>query len=421
MKQNGKFSSPTTSNGSVPTQAKKGMPPLRVVPKPPAGGRVGKMLAMLESNGGWEMLQREVKQHEEREEVEREKRGLSPRVISTTPSLGTTSPLPTKPVITITTTTTITRATTHATRKPQSYANNGAHAPKHDGAFKAVNQGLKPERRILAYGLGSVQGMRPTMEDAHVAFLELPKNPHIAFFGVYDGHAGDESAHYAADNLHEEIDREIEQAGKSSSDWPDAVLRAFSNLDLNLMEESESMMWTSGTTVICAAYHKEERSLLVANLGDSRCVMCRYVNGQVVAEALSSDHKPNNPAEQERINKAGYKVSNGRINATHAVSRALGDFELKNNINIDMREQAVSNEPELQRVDVTSEDLFLVLACDGLFDVMKNQEVVEWVYERLASTSDSLDAVAKKLANHAVDIGSTDNVSVLIVTLPQQH
>jgi serine/threonine protein phosphatase PrpC len=70
---------------------------------------------------------------------------------------------------------------------------------------------------------------------------------------------------------------------------------------------------------------------------------------------------------------------------------------------------------------VNRDELFFVLACDGLFDVMSDQEVVDWVHDRLASTNDDLETIAERLAHHAVDIGSTDNVSVLIVTLPHHH
>lgn len=60
---------------------------------------------------------------------------------------------------------------------------------------------------------------------------------------------GDESAHYVAENLHAEIDRVLADAGKSSSDWPDALISAFATVDENLMDESETMMWTSGRVV----------------------------------------------------------------------------------------------------------------------------------------------------------------------------
>jgi serine/threonine protein phosphatase PrpC len=122
-----------------------------------------------------------------------------------------------------------------------------------------------------------------------------------------------------ADSLHDEIDRALARA-KNSADWAEAVTAAFSTVDENLMDESESMMWTSGTTVVCAAFHKEERELWVANLGDSRCVLARHDSGKVIAEALSSDHKPWVDTELQRIERAGCRVTEGRINGTSHLS-----------------------------------------------------------------------------------------------------
>jgi serine/threonine protein phosphatase PrpC len=130
-------------------------------------------------------------------------------------------------------------------------------------------------------------------------------------------HAGDESSTYVAECLHDEIDRALARV-QSTADWASAVTSAFSTVDENLMDESESMMWTSGTTVVCAAFHKEERELWVANLGDSRCVLARHDQGgpKVVAEPLSSDHKPWVEGEIQRIERAGCRVTEGRINGT---------------------------------------------------------------------------------------------------------
>jgi serine/threonine protein phosphatase PrpC len=127
-----------------------------------------------------------------------------------------------------------------------------------------------------------------------------------------------------AECLHDEIDRALARA-QSTADWAAAVTSAFSTVDENLMDESESMMWTSGTTVVCAAFHKEERELWVANLGDSRCVLARHDQGgpKVVAEPLSSDHKPWVEGEIQRIERAGCRVTEGRINGTVTVMDVL--------------------------------------------------------------------------------------------------
>ncbi len=187
-----------------------------------------------------------------------------------------------------------------------------------------------------------------------------------------------------------------------------------------------------GTTIISALLDKQNRELLVANLGDSRCVLAQEMaNGVLTAHPLSRDHKPLDPTERARIEHAGCVVSpEGRINGTHALSRAIGDFELKNNLKLEMRDQAISNEPEIQTHRLSERDLFLVLACDGLYDVLSNQQIVDFVYTNVQQQQQSanananengnvdLDDVALKLANHAIEQGSTDNVTVCIITLP---
>jgi hypothetical protein len=162
----------------------------RLVGTVKAGGRVGKMLEMLET-GGWGEVEREIKEREEREEKRREDLGIvaSPRAngasSTAVPAKRTSpspSPSPRGPAAT-------------GAKKNEAKANGG-------GAHAAKSHGLKPERRILAYGLGAVQGKRPTMEDAHAAYLELPQNPHVAFFGVYDGHAGTHTHHRTHTHTH---------------------------------------------------------------------------------------------------------------------------------------------------------------------------------------------------------------------------
>jgi len=212
-----------------------------------------------------------------------------------------------------------------------------------------------------------------------------------------------------AEKLHKEVDIEL----SCNEDFRKAVKAAFDTVDEEFIEEGESMMWYSGTTVVCALFDQKHKVLLVANLGDSRCVLCR--SGKAVP--MSIDHKPTLPEERKRIEAAGFSVIEGRIDGSHALSRAIGDAELKGNLSLEASEQAISNVPEFMECEITKEDEFLVLACDGLWDVMHNQQAVDFISERLNKGVD-LHSISTQLATHAVEIGSTDNVSVCIVTLP---
>lgn len=130
----------------------------------------------------------------------------------------------------------------------------------------------------------------------------------------------------------------------------------------------------------------QPRRLAVANCGDSRALVCRA--GKVVE--LSEDHKPELPGEAERIKKAGGYVA--AVGPCHRVdgwglnlSRALGDFHYKARLDLSVEEQKVIAVPEIRVLTLTDEDEFLVLGCDGCFELNTSQQVVDIVREGLRS------------------------------------
>ncbi|KAJ8896008.1 hypothetical protein PR048_001349 [Dryococelus australis] len=135
--------------------------------------------------------------------------------------------------------------------------------------------------------------------------------------------------------------------------------------------------------------------VFVANCGDSRALLCR--DGKPVF--ATCDHKPVLPAEKERIIRAGGSVMIQRVNGSLAVSRALGDYEYKNVEGRGPCEQLVSPEPEVSVMDWDEDrDEFLVLACDGVWDVMTNEDLCSFVRSRLAISND-----LESIANQVID------------------
>ena len=157
-----------------------------------------------------------------------------------------------------------------------------------------------------------------------------------------------------------------------------------------------------------------------ANAGDSRAVFCRK-DGKAVD--MSIDHKPMNDAERARIMKAGGFVSEGRVNGSLALSRALGDFEYKQNQNLTVEEQAVTALPEIKEFTIEQGDEFFILACDGIWDVLSSQECVDFVRERLKAGEQKLSKVCEELCDRclAPDTRGSglgcDNMSVIICVL----
>ncbi|KAK9863223.1 hypothetical protein WJX84_003873, partial [Apatococcus fuscideae] len=136
---------------------------------------------------------------------------------------------------------------------------------------------------------------------------------------------------------------------------------------------------SAGCTAVVALVRGTQ--LLVANAGDSRCVMSR--GGTAVA--MTHDHKPTDTEEHDRIIKAGGFITEGRVNGSLNLSRALGDMDYKQRRDISPHEQMVTAFPEVRSLELEAGDEFLLLACDGIWDVMTNQEAVDFVGQRLRS------------------------------------
>merc|ERR1712241_333612 len=168
----------------------------------------------------------------------------------------------------------------------------------------------------------------------------------------------------------------------------------------------------SGTTAACALI--SQKYLIIANCGDSRGVCC--TSGKPVL--ATQDHKPSNPPELERIQNAGGSVMIQRVNGSLAVSRALGDFEYKNVDGKGPTEQLVSPEPEFyMKKRESDKDEFLVLACDGVWDVMTNEDICSFVAARMRVT-DNLEQIANEVIDTCLHKGSRDNMSIIIIAFP---
>lgn len=235
------------------------------------------------------------------------------------------------------------------------------------------------ENSVFKVGSSCMQGWRINMEDSHTHILSLPDDPGTAFFGVYDGHGGAKIAQHAGRHLHKYIVKRPEYKEDDADSIVEALQQGFLALDAAMQEEETLKDELSGTTAIAILIKSEK--LFCANVGDSRAIAC--VGGQV--SALSFDHKPSNEEEVKRINAAGGWVEMNRVNGNLALSRALGDFVFKKNEKKRPEEQIVTAFPDVQVRDITSEWEFVVMACDGIWDVMTNEEVSDFVRMRIGT------------------------------------
>ncbi|CAH0562428.1 unnamed protein product [Brassicogethes aeneus] len=254
-----------------------------------------------------------------------------------------------------------------------------------------------------SYAIGSMMGWHSIMEDRNVAILYN----HFSYFAVFDGHGGATCSNYCAENLHNNILRQK----LFDEDIPKAIEKGFLITDQNLSRLTD--LKTNGTTALCSIITRG--NIYIANCGDSKGLL---YNGGV--SFLTQAHKPNLLAEKERINNAGGIVSNARINWGHGslgVSRALGDFELKQKNGLTQCQQILSPLPDVEKIQRTGKEEFLILATDGVWDVFTNDALCQYIQNRLFITDD-LAEIVTQVIDTCYYKGSTDNITLVLICFP---
>eukprot|EP01071_Lankesteria_metandrocarpae_P003887 Lankesteria_metandrocarpae@DN3245_c0_g1_i1.p1 len=136
-----------------------------------------------------------------------------------------------------------------------------------------------------------------------------------------------------------------------------------------------------GSTVTSLAIVRSEEVdiLVTANAGDSRIVLCRGTQ----AIPLTRDHKPQSRNELRRIENAGGKISMGRVDGNLNLSRCVGDLAYKMDTHIPQEAQRITAFPDIRVCELSREDKFVIIACDGIWDCMTNQELVDYIIARI--------------------------------------
>ncbi|PSN53499.1 hypothetical protein C0J52_16748 [Blattella germanica] len=207
-----------------------------------------------------------------------------------------------------------------------------------------------------------------------------------------------------------------DEASDSDSSSDDEGDLSFQGVD-NRSEGTTIPGLDSGCTAVVALLKGQE--LYVANAGDSRCVVCR--NGQAVE--MSLDHKPEDDIEKTRIVKAGGRVNfDGRVNGGLNLSRALGDHSYKQSEGLSAEEQMITALPDVRTLMIDpKEDEFMILACDGIWNSLSSQEVVDFIRERIKNGEKVLSKICEALFDACLapdclgDGTGCDNMTAVIV------
>lgn len=269
----------------------------------------------------------------------------------------------------------------------------------------------------LIAGATGMQGWRLEMEDSHVT-VDIPTQEDHMFLAVFDGHAGAGAAKYASEHIIKFLlesehwkmyqsggCQDIELLGK-------AMTYAFETVDYHMKHHQDSAPddvsgCTSVTAIITPKY------IICANAGDSRCVL----GTGNTTKPLSEDHKPYGEIEKKRIENAGGFVQWNRVDGDLAVSRALGDFSYKNRPDFHAKDQKITCYPDIAIHERDPTDDVLLLACDGLWDVLSSEEAINTVRELYESGEDSVLKIAEEMLDISLDKGSKDNISAVVVKL----
>ncbi|KAL6970193.1 protein-serine,threonine phosphatase [Sarracenia purpurea var. burkii] len=263
------------------------------------------------------------------------------------------------------------------------------------------------------------KGYREWNEDEHLRIDNL--SAHLgylfgsplrtSFYAVFDGHGGSNAASaYVKDNAIKLFFKDANLPQTSEID--DVFLeklekshrKSFVLADQALAGEY-SVPATCGTTAITALVVGSH--LMVANAGDCRAVLCR----KGVALQMSRDHRPSYLSERRRVEELGGYFEDGYLNGDLGVTRALGDWYMKFPLG---HSSPLISEPEVQRIMLTEEDEFLIVACDGIWDVMSNEGAIRLVRRGLRCHDDP-QRCARELVNEALRLNTSDNLTAIVV------
>ncbi|KAJ0972882.1 hypothetical protein J5N97_020841 [Dioscorea zingiberensis] len=248
------------------------------------------------------------------------------------------------------------------------------------------------------YCLASRKGKRHVMEDGYGVITNIHGDSNQAFFGVFDGHGGRAAVDFISEKLGKNIITALSTSKKGEEDPLEvAIKEGYLTTDREFLSKGVS----SGACVATVMFKDGE--MHVANVGDCRVVMSK----KGVANALTSDHRPGREDERIRIENSGGYVNcrSGvwRVQDSLAVSRAIGDKNMK---------EWVISEPETNKLKLTSECEFLIVASDGLWDKVSNQEAVDVVMKKKNSVRS-----CKELVDLSSRRGGRDDITVMVIDL----
>jgi len=266
-----------------------------------------------------------------------------------------------------------------------------------------------------------MKGRRKKMEDRIIRFDDLNElcsmlktNVNRALYAVYDGHSGDEVSEMISTMLHQKLITELIR-NSGGGNILELMRKSIYETDIDICFILNEHVMKAGSTVAIAMITGED--CYVANLGDSEVLLGRRLgvedNYDFKPVVLTFKHNPDVKEEKLRIERGGGTIAKGRLYGNLAISRAMGDSEFKKpKVEMDY----ISRDPYLNHVHLTEQDQFIVISCDGLYEKLNYNDIIEIVVPNKEAGKTAAE-VAEILAQTSYDKGSEDNISVIVIYL----
>jgi len=232
---------------------------------------------------------------------------------------------------------------------------------------------------------------RKTMEDKNIILDKFQSKNLQGLYCIFDGHGGKQVVDFVTSNFVSTLDEKL------SSDPGQALEETYSSLNEQIMTQNFK---ESGCTAVTALM--VGNVLYIANIGDTNAILRRNLKPKV----LTVEHNAFSESEAKRIQEMGGVIIGGKILGVLSTTRAFGDLNLK---------PYVITDPYIKKVRIAEDDTHLILACDGLWDVVPFDDAIDEINREIESGRNECQHLADHLKNLALTNGSTDNITVIVI------
>ena len=272
------------------------------------------------------------------------------------------------------------------------------------------NYSIKSCNIVLEYSFREDQNIdsQPIMEDKSKSIENFNNNSNQMLFEIFDGHGGDDISNFLQQNFAQIYKQYLEI---NNYDIPKSLTNSFKDADKIIKESLTNIdgMGSTGTIIHLLWENNTKLMVYCGNVGDSRVSLISPTH----IIRLSYDHRMSDEKEKNRILESGIEVIENRIGGELMLTRIFGDYEFKNK-NKKSNKKGVICEPFLSKIkiDLNIKDQFLILASDGIWDLVSEKEI-----QQMIGMNNNSEKLCAMIIKKALDKDAWDNMSVFAIKL----